>query len=282
MKPILNLSISEKTKWVKNIADKYKLHSICVEGNCPNREKCFQRGNITFMILGDTCTRNCTFCSVNKGKPQTVDPMEANNIAEAIAELKPHHIVVTSVTRDDLSDGGASQFYEVARKIKEVDSDILLELLVPDFKGDDKAFDILLEAPLDIFGHNLETVDRLYPILRPMADYSLSLSVLERGAKHGFIPKTGIMVGCGESVREVEKLMKEVVSTGCKIITIGQYLQPSKFALKVKEYIDDKIFSHYREYGASLGLETFSAPLVRSSYIADLSSEELKTLKEWR
>ncbi len=257
---------------------RYRLHSICVEACCPNREICFQRGNITFLILGNICTRNCRFCAVKKGRPREVDPGEPERIAKAVAELNPRHIVITSVTRDDLPDGGAYHFAEVSRRIKERLPHIILELLVPDFQGNPESFEILFEAPFTIFGHNLETVPRLYPLLRPMANYDRSLKVLIEGVKRGICTKTGIMVGCGERVEEVEELLKDVAEIGVSIVTIGQYLQPSKRAIPTYEYIPSSLFEHYATFGQALGLRVFSAPLVRSSFIADLTEKELTAL----
>ncbi len=251
-----------------------------MEARCPNRETCFERGNITFLILGDVCTRNCRFCGVSKGKPREVDTDEPSRIAKAIEELNSRHIVITSVTRDDLPDGGASHFVRVAEEVKRRNPDIILELLVPDFQGDTTSLETLFTAPFEIFGHNLETVPRLYSTVRPMADYQRSLRVLACAVKAGFCTKTGLMVGCGERPSEVEEVLRTVANEGVSIVTIGQYFQPDKTSLPVREFVTDELFSHYAEYGEEVGVRVFAGPLVRSSYIAGLTEEELTNLKE--
>ena len=222
------------------------------------------------MILGDKCTRACGFCSIDDGVPAQVDPLEAENIAITVAELGLKHVVVTSVTRDDLPGGGAAQFALTIRAIRDTLSDIFIEVLISDFNGDFTALETVTKARPDILNHNLETVASLYSLVRPQADYERSLEILSRAASAGLIVKTGIMVGLGEAPSEVRALLKEVALTGCSIITIGQYLRPSKDNFEVVEYIEPAIFEEYGAYAKEAGIDyAYSGPLVRSSYNAE-------------
>ncbi|MGB9562095.1 MAG: lipoyl synthase, partial [bacterium] len=206
---------------VRKTVESLSIRTICTEAKCPNRNFCFSRRSLTFLILGETCTRNCFFCSVKKGKPEEVDPSEPKRIAEACKTIGLKHIVITSVTRDDLPDGGANHFANVVRAIRDVLPDASIEVLVPDFMGRNELIDIVLFSPINIFGHNIETVPRLYKKIRPKADYARSMSVLSYAAQKGFRTKTAIMVGCGETKEEVFSVIREVSEAGIKYIVIG-------------------------------------------------------------
>lgn len=246
-----------------------KLNTVCEEAMCPNIGECFSRKTATFMILGNTCTRNCGFCAVAKGQPGPLDTDEPHRVAKAAKALDLTHVVVTSVTRDDLPDGGAAHFAETIRMIRDLRPEATIEVLVPDFMGRRESILTVLKAEPDIFNHNLETVPGLYHKVRPKAMYDRSLSVL-RLAKE-FTPhcytKSGLMVGLGETQAEVKGVMVDLCSAGCDLITIGQYLQPSKEKLNVVEFINLEVFQEYERFGAKLGFKKVTAtPLVRSSY----------------
>lgn len=249
------------------------LHTVCEEANCPNLMECFNRKTATFMILGCTCTRNCTFCDVQKGRPQTVDPEEPLHVAQAVKDLNLRHVVITSVTRDDLPDGGAGHFAEVINSIRDLNSDkIKIEVLIPDFQGSIEALNIVTDAKPAIINHNVETVPRLYPEVRPMANYRRSLELLANIKKldGSIYSKSGIMVGLGEEEDEVIQVMKDLRVVDCDFLTIGQYLAPSKKHHRVVEYIHPDVFERYKAKGVELGFKyVASAPLVRSSYMAD-------------
>ncbi len=256
---------------------KNRLHTVCEEAKCPNIGKCFKSGTATFLILGNICTRNCRFCAINSGVPLPPDPDEPERVAITAEALGLEYVVITSVTRDDLPDGGASVFMETIHKVRERIPDAGVEVLIPDFMGDMDALDKVLGAKPDVLNHNVETVPSLYRSIRPLADYERSLKLLEYAKKSGFITKSGIMVGLGESEREVEDVMKDLVSTGCDILTIGQYLRPSLKHTPVVEYIPPEKFAKYREMGLSLGIRyVVSGPLVRSSYMAKEAFKEVK------
>lgn len=256
---------------MKSILRERNLHTVCESARCPNIGECFSKPTATFMILGDVCTRRCGFCSVEKGvKPLLVDPHEPGNIALTAKELGLKHVVITSVTRDDLKDGGAGQFALTIKAIKDTISGILVEVLTPDFRGDEAALRIVLDARPDIFNHNLETVPSLYPIVRPQADYKKSLGVLKKAKDAGIMSKSGIMVGLGEKKEEVKALLDDLRSIGCDAVTIGQYLRPTRKNLEVKEYIEPDVFREYEEYGKKIGIKyVYSGPFVRSSYNAE-------------
>lgn len=248
------------------------LHTVCEEANCPNLMECFSRRTATFLILGNTCTRNCTFCNVQKGRPQPLDRSETVNVAQAVAKLNLRHVVITSVTRDDLPDGGASQFAMVIEKIKEMNKKIAIEVLIPDFRGDFAALSRVIEAKPEIINHNVETVPRLYSEVRPMAVYQRSLGLLKnvKALDKDMLTKSGLMVGLGEKPKEVKETMYDLRSVGCDILTIGQYLSPSKFHHPVIEYVHPDVFDEYKQIGLTLGFRYVAAgPLVRSSYNAD-------------
>ena len=247
------------------------LHTVCQSAGCPNIGECFSKGTATFMILGDTCTRNCGFCGVRHGEPLPVDPGEPQRVAEAAAQMGLKYVVVTSVTRDDLTDGGASQFAETIRRIEAEIPDAKVEVLVPDFGGDANALKTVLDAEPFVLNHNVETVPRLYPVVRPAADYARSLELLEtaKEIKPSIYTKSGFMVGLGESKEEVTEVLRDLRSAGCHFVTIGQYLRPSKANLPVVEYIPPARFDEYKEIGDAMGFRhVASGPFVRSSYHA--------------
>jgi len=262
---------------VKSILRSRGLHTVCESARCPNIGECFSKPTATFMILGDVCTRTCGFCSIDKrAAPLLVDPHEPLNIAITAKEMGLRHVVITSVSRDDLPDGGAGQFALTIKAIKDNISGILVEVLTPDFNGDDQALSIVLEARPDIFNHNLETVPSLYPKVRPQADYRRSLEVIRRAKRPGRLTKSGIMVGLGESAGEVKALLEDLLAIGCDAVTIGQYLRPTRENLEVVEYVEPDVFKEYEEFGRAIGFRhVYSGPFVRSSYNAELLLGEI-------
>lgn len=261
---------------VKQALRENSLHTVCEEAACPNLSECFSHGTATFMIMGDMCTRRCPFCDVAHGKPQVLDSEEPKNLASTIVQMALKYVVITSVNRDDLRDGGAGHFADCIRAVREQSPHTRIEILTPDFRGRQQAaVDILQQAPCDVFNHNLETVPRLYREARPGADYQESLDLLaEFHRKLPHVPtKSGLMVGIGEQEEEVVNVMKDLRAHGVSMLTIGQYLQPSKDHLAVKEYITPKQFHTYADIATELGFDQVaSAPLVRSSYHADLQA----------
>lgn len=257
---------------VEKILGSLSLNTVCEEANCPNRMECFNRKTATFMIMGKFCTRNCTFCNVGKGAPEPLDADEPLHVAQAVKELGLRHVVVTSVTRDDLPDGGAGHFAKVVSEIKRRDAEVIVEVLIPDFKGDVNALlKVVAEKP-EIINHNVETVPRLYPSVRPMAIYERSIQLLKnvKTADKSIFTKSGIMVGLGESREEVEEVFKDLRSADCDFLTVGQYLAPSGKHHPVVEYIHPEVFEKYKEIGLKMGFKyVASGPLVRSSYQAD-------------
>lgn len=247
------------------------LHTVCDSALCPNRGECFKKGTATFMILGNICTRNCQFCAVEKGKPLPLDSEEPRHIAQAAKHLSLKHIVVTSVTRDDLLDGGAKHFAQTITEVKKILPESTIEVLIPDFKGSWDALQIVIDTHPEVINHNIETVPRLYKLVRPKAVYKRSLELLRqiKIRDKNVFSKSGIMVGLGEEKDEMIKAMKDLREVGCDILTIGQYLKPSPHHLKVSNYIHPDEFEVYRNIGMSLGFKyVASAPLVRSSYHA--------------
>ncbi|RMG01507.1 MAG: lipoyl synthase [Nitrospirae bacterium] len=248
------------------------LSTVCEEARCPNRGECFSRPTATFLILGDVCTRNCNFCSVSHGRPEGVDADEPVRVAEAARELGLRYVVITSVTRDDLPDGGAGQFAKTVKEIKARLPDVKVEVLIPDFKGDRDAIRMVLDAEPDVLNHNLETVPSLYETVRPQADYRRSLKVLKLSKEiNRSIPtKSGLMVGLGETKTEVISVMRDLRNVGCDFLTIGQYLRPSMGNLEVVEYVHPDTFEYYRQRAVEMGFRfVASAPLVRSSMNAE-------------
>jgi lipoic acid synthetase len=257
------------------------LHTVCESARCPNMHECFHRGAATFMILGNLCTRGCGFCSVPKGSPQKqefqLDPNEPANVARMAADLKLRYVVITSVNRDDLADGGSRHFAETVREVRRALPQARLEVLTPDFCGDLDAVARVLDAGPDVFNHNMETIERLYRRVRPQANYQQSLDVLRFGKSYraDVLTKSGLMTGLGEEPDEVEQLLGDLRDVNVDVATIGQYLQPTRRNLPVAAYITPAQFAAYREYGLSIGFKmVFSGPLVRSSYMADQVNEE--------
>jgi lipoic acid synthetase len=254
------------------------LHTVCESARCPNMHECFDRGAATFMILGNLCTRGCGFCSVPKSRnPGALDPEEPSNVARMAAAMRLRYVVITSVNRDDLDDGGSQHFADTVRAVQGALPEASIEVLTPDFCGDLQAVARVLDAAPRVFNHNMETVARLYRRVRPQANYRQSLDVL-RFAKHyrrDSLTKSGLMVGLGETTGEVEELLRDLREADVDVATIGQYLQPARRNLPVAEYVTPAQFEAYREYGLSIGFKmVFSGPLVRSSYMADLVNEQ--------
>lgn len=255
---------------VKEIVNGHGLHTICTSGKCPNMGECWAAGTATLMILGDICTRSCKFCATKTGKPLPPDSDEPQKVAESVRLLKLKHVVITSVDRDDLPDGGAAHWADTINKIKEVNPNTTMETLIPDFGGDLSLVDMVIDAQPDVISHNLETVERLTPQIRSAAKYDRSLKVIAHIAKSGIAAKSGIMVGLGEKPEEVLQLMDDLLAAGCSIFTIGQYLQPDKEHAEVVEYVTPKLFAFYEEEGKKKGFKHIeSKPLVRSSYHAE-------------
>jgi lipoate synthase len=257
---------------VEKLLGQLSLNTVCKEANCPNQMECFCRKTATFMILGRVCTRNCTFCNVMKGNTEIVDSEEPVHIAEAVGKLGLKHVVITSVTRDDLQDGGAGHFAATIREIKNVNPGMTVEVLVPDFQGSKSALNKVIKAGPDIIGHNVETVHRLYPGVRPMASYYRTLELLSniKQIDNTVMTKSGIMVGLGEEKGEVIRTFEDLRSHRCNILTVGQYLPPSKQHYPVVEYIHPDEFEEYKRIGLEMGFEfVASGPLVRSSYHAE-------------
>lgn len=271
----IRLQGNEQFRRTKEIVESHCLHTICTSGKCPNQGECWSRGTATFMIGGDICTRSCRFCNTLTGKPRPLNPDEPAQVAESIRLMKLRHAVVTSVDRDDLPDLGAQHWVQTIRRIKEVNPQTTLEVLIPDFQGRTELVDQVIDAAPEVISHNLETVRRLTPQVRSAARYEVSLSVLKRIAERGLCAKTGIMVGLGETVAEVEELMDDAYAVGVSALTIGQYLQHSRKNLPVTEYVTPAQFEAYRETALSKGFRSVeSAPLVRSSYHAERVLEE--------
>ncbi|HOO85736.1 MAG TPA: lipoyl synthase [Prolixibacteraceae bacterium] len=255
---------------VKSLVQKYHLHTICTSGKCPNMGECWAAGTATLMILGDICTRSCKFCATQTGKPLPPDENEPSNVAESIRLMGLKHAVLTSVDRDDLPDKGAGHWEKTIREIKRVNPEITIEVLIPDFDGKPELILQVVDAKPDIISHNLETVRRLTSLVRSRAKYDVSLGVLQTIAQAGVTPKSGIMLGLGETRTEVLETMDDLIAAGCEILTIGQYLQPTKMTLPVEEYVHPDVFDEYRKIGLEKGFRFVeSAPLVRSSYHAE-------------
>jgi len=262
---------------IKQILREHKLHTVCEEASCPNIGECFGKGTATFMIMGDKCTRRCPFCDVGHGRPDPLDPEEPINLARTIAALKLKYVVITSVDRDDLRDGGASHFVECIRQIRELSPETRIEVLVPDFRGrDDRALEILKAAPPDVMNHNLETAPRLYKQARPGSDYQFSLNLLKKfKALHPDVPtKSGIMVGLGETDEEILQVMADMRAHDIDMITIGQYLAPSGHHLPVTRYVHPDTFRMFEQKAIEMGFSHAAVgAMVRSSYHADKQAE---------
>ncbi len=255
---------------LKNLAATQQLNTICVSGNCPNKAECWGASTASFMILGEKCTRNCRFCDVKNMIPDAVDLEEPIRLAETIKTLKIKHCVITSVTRDDLDDGGAALWALTIRTVKAVNPGITMETLIPDFYANKELIQQVIDARPEVISHNMETVRRLTPKVRDIARYDRSLKVIEIIAASGIVPKSGIMVGLGETEEEVLQTMDDLLKAGCRVLTIGQYLQPTSHHLKIEEFIKPEIFIKYREAALEKGFKMVeSSPLVRSSYRAE-------------
>ena len=269
----LNLS---SLREVKTLLREKNLHSVCESLACPNRSECFSRGTATFMILGDVCTRSCGFCNVITGRPYAPpDVEEPKNVAAAAKRLGLKHVVVTSVTRDDLDDGGAQHFADTIQALREELPESAVEVLTPDFRGNLDAVRVVAEAQPDYYNHNVETVPRLYDYVRPGSRFERSLAVLREARKSGVTTKSGLMLGLGETREEVVDVLERLLENEVEIVTIGQYLQPKREKLDVVEYVHPSVFDEYRVIGEELGFRAvFSGPFVRSSYMADVVAHE--------
>ena len=255
---------------VSQVIKQHGLHTICTSGRCPNQSECWSRGTATLMIGGDICTRSCKFCNTITGRPLPLNPQEPANVAESIRLMKLKHAVITSVDRDDLKDQGANHWAETIRKVKEVNPGTTLEVLIPDFQGKEELIELVVTERPDIISHNLETVRRLTPEIRTRAKYDVSLKVLQYIASRGIVAKTGIMLGLGETEQEVLELMDDALAHDCRVLTIGQYMQPSRKHVVVSEYVHPDKFKEYREIALAKGFKHVeSGPFVRSSYHAE-------------
>ena len=266
----VKLPIGKEYARVRELVDRHRLHTICESGNCPNMGECWGAGTATFMILGNVCTRSCTFCAVATGRPPEYDEEEPQRVAQAIQKMGVKHAVITSVNRDELKDRGAEIWYQTVIKIKELSPGTTIETLIPDVKGAWEALIRMISGGQEVVSHNLETVESLYRRVRPQAKYQRSLEQILRTKEYGKRTKSGIMIGLGESDKEVFKTMDDLVAHGCDILTIGQYLQPTKMHLEVVEFVHPDKFALYREEGLRRGIKYIeSSPLVRSSYHAE-------------
>jgi lipoic acid synthetase len=266
----VKLPIGKEYASVRKIVDEHKLHTICESGNCPNMGECWGAGTATFMILGNVCTRSCTFCAVATGRPPEYDTEEPQRVAEAIKTMGVKHAVLTSVNRDELKDRGAEVWYQTVVKVKELSPETTIETLIPDTKGNWEALYRMISGGQEVVSHNMETVERLYRRVRPQARYERSLEQIKLTKEYGKRTKSGIMLGLGETADELYKAMDDLVENGLHILTLGQYLQPTKMHIEVAEYIHPDQFEHYKEEGLRRGLKYVeSGPLVRSSYHAE-------------
>nr|WP_297454699.1 lipoyl synthase [Persephonella sp.] len=279
MKPKVKNFLSEDVTKMKAMLRMLNLHTVCEEASCPNIGDCFGRKTATFMIMGDRCTRNCAYCDVSHDRSLPLDPSEPYNIAKAVKFLNLKHVVITSVNRDDLPDGGASHFARVIRAIREEKSDCSIEVLIPDFLGDKEALKIVAEAKPEVINHNIETVPSLFPVVRHRGDYQRSLQIIKwiKELDKNITSKSGIMVGLGETKEEIVQVMEDLVNVNCEILTIGQYLRPSKNHYPVKKYYTEEEFNELEKIGYEIGFkQVFSGTLVRSSFHADEIFYQLK------
>ena len=266
----VKLPIGDNYKRVRSLVDEYELHTLCQSGNCPNMGECWGAGTATFMILGNTCTRSCSFCAVKTGRPPEYDEDEPRRVAEAISLMQVKHAVLTSVNRDELKDRGAEIWYQTVRAVKELSPNTTIETLIPDVRANWEALERMISAGQEVVSHNMETVSRLYRKVRPQAKYDRSLEQIKRTKAYGKRTKSGIMVGLGETQDEVLEIMDDLRAHDCDVITIGQYLQPTRMHLEVAEYVHPDVFAFYKEEGMKKGFDFVeSGPLVRSSYHAE-------------
>lgn len=279
----VKLPIGENYKHVRNLVDTHHLHTICESGNCPNMGECWGAGTATFMILGNTCTRSCGFCAVATGKPDPVDWDEPQRVAEAMFLMKVKHAVITSVDRDELKDGGSVVWYNTIKAVKSLNPGTTLETLIPDFKGEKENIQRIIEAAPEVVSHNIETVERLTKQVRIQAKYWRSMEVLKMLKQGGMRTKSGIMLGLGEKKEEVVQTIQNLADVGVDVITLGQYLQPTKKHLAVVRFVHPDEFAEYREIGYSLGIDYVeSGPLVRSSYHSERHVLPGLGKKEWQ
>lgn len=266
----VKLPIGEDYRRVRHLVDEYKLHTICQSGNCPNMGECWGAGTATFMILGNVCTRSCSFCAVKTGKPNEYDEDEPRRVAEAVFLMQVKHAVITSVNRDELKDRGAEIWYQTVIKIKEASPKTTIETLIPDVKGTWEALERMISSGQEVVSHNMETVKSLYRKVRPQAKYERSLEQIQKTKEFGKRTKSGIMVGLGETKDEVLQVMDDLAAHGCDVLTIGQYLQPTKMHIEVAEFVHPEVFAMYKDEGMKRGFSFVeSGPLVRSSYHAE-------------
>lgn len=266
----VKLPIGKEYLSVRKIVDEFGLHTICQSGNCPNMGECWGAGTATFMILGNVCTRSCSFCAVKTGRPPEYDEDEPRRVAEAIKLMGVKHAVITSVNRDELKDRGAEIWYQTVALTKSLAPETTIETLIPDTKANWEALERMISAGQEVVSHNMETVERLYRLVRPQAKYQRSLEQIQRIKEYGKRTKSGFMVGLGESYDEVIKIMEDLRAHGCDVVTIGQYLQPTKMHLDVAEFIHPEVFAEYKKLGEEMGFDFVeSGPLVRSSYHAE-------------
>ncbi len=282
------MTVSRKPSWlrarlpggpgyhaVRQLVEHHGLHTVCQSAQCPNLGECWARGTATVMILGNICTRSCNFCAIQTGRPTELDFGEPARVADAVARMNLRHVVITSVARDELADGGASVWAATIRAVRHRNPQTAIEVLVPDFKGHLPDIDTVLAARPDIFNHNVETVERLQKPVRVQARYDRSRAVLRHAKARGFTTKTGIMLGLGERRDEIEQTLRDIVSDGAEILTVGQYLQPTPRHLPVARWVPPEEFQYWKEFGLSIGLGVVeSGPLVRSSYHADEQSQK--------
>lgn len=276
-KPKINITTDENYKSVKKMVAKSYLNTVCAEARCPNIYECWSRKTATLMILGDTCTRGCGFCSIKTGRPTWDDPLEPYRVAQAVQKMQLRHVVITSVDRDDLKgDYGSSIWAQTINTTRKLNPKCTIEVLTPDFQGDKNALKTVFDSKPDIFSHNVECVERISKGVRAQANWQRSLDVLKESIDFGLRTKTGIMVGLGETEKEVKDTMLQIADLGVQIFTIGQYLQPTKKHLKVEQYVPKEKFDEYKIFGESIGFKIVeSGPLVRSSYRAD---EQARTI----
>ncbi len=266
----VKLPVGKEFRKVRALVDEYKLHTICESGNCPNMGECWGAGTATFMILGNVCTRSCSFCAVATGRPNEYDTDEPRRVAEAVRLMGVKHCVLTSVNRDELKDRGADIWQKTVMEIKRTSPETTIETLIPDVKGNWEALETMISAGQEVVSHNMETVKRLYRMVRPQAKYERSLEQIRRTKEYGKRTKSGIMLGLGETEEEVIEAMEHLVEHGLDILTLGQYLQPTKMHIEVAEFIHPDQFARYKELGEKIGLKYVeSGPLVRSSYHAE-------------
>jgi lipoic acid synthetase len=266
----IRLTVNERSAAVERLVKNGNLHTVCQSASCPNQSECWSRGTAAFMILGNICTRRCGFCGIPTGKPSRIDVKEPDRVAAAVESLRLKYAVITSVTRDDLHDGGASVFAETVNAIRSRNPRCKIEVLIPDFKGSDTALTTVLSVRPDVLNHNMETVPSLYPIVRPQGDYLRSLELLRRAKNRGAATKTGLMLGLGEGRDEIISVMEDLRRVGCDMLTLGQYLQPSKKHLPVKKYYEPDEFASLQADADRLKFHhTMAGPLVRSSYHAE-------------